>query len=209
MFKAQADIISAVIIVLIAILLTSAALIWGLPLIQKREDTRTVEIASNAFNQDIPSKIESIANAGGSFQFSLNVDGIWFLNETENTLSFTFFSLVSDKGTDQWIGGAGCSNPSVGFTGQSGTFSIDKPSIICSRTMQRGTGFNTTYKLGYRELDFGSASSTKRYLIKLVRPAGGVSSSAEKSFTISRKSVDQTTLPDQTTLITTKIEILL
>lgn len=204
MFKAQADIVSAIIVVLLALSLTSAALLWGLPLIQKQQDMRLVERVNNAFNQELPSRIEGVARSWGSDRFSLDVDGIWFLNETENTVSFTFFSKVSDKGTDQWIG-MGC-DPEQGFVGQGGRFGIDKPSIICAKAMQTGSGFNITYKIGYRELL--NIDETKFYKIKLVKSAGGVSSSTGKDITISFKNTkDEST--EQKTLIITEIEILL
>jgi len=199
--KAQADIVSAVIIVLLALSLTSSALIWGLPLIQKRQDSVLVARVSNIFNQDLPSKIGYVASVGGSTTLSLDIDGIWVLNETENSISFTFPSKVSDKGLNQWIG-EGCP-----FTGQTGTVGIDKPSVVCVFVSQTETGFNITYKIGFRELI--SSDGTKGYKIQLVKPSGGVSVSTGKTLYISQKSVSQLPPVGQKILIKTEIEILL
>jgi len=201
MFKAQADILSAVIIVILALSLTSAALIWGLPLIQKRQDTVVVARVSNALSQDLPSRIEHIANTGGLDTFSLDVDGIWVLDDTNNIIQFTFFSTVSDKGLNQWIGKDCPFNPS-----QTGTMGTDSPSVVCSLATQSANGFNITYQVGFRKLV--TVDGTKIYQIDLVKPSGGVTTSTGKNVQISRKSVSQTSVGQQT-LITTEIEILL
>jgi len=200
MFKAQADILSAVIIVVLALALTSAALLWGFPLIEKRQDTALVARVNNAFNQDLPAKITHVADVGGSLTFSMDVDGIWSLNETNNTISFTFFSRATDKGLNQWIG-EGCP-----FEGQSGTMGISKPYVLCVFVSQIGSGFNITYQLGFREL---TSDGTRGYKIVLVKPAGGVSASTGKNILITRSSINQIPSVGQKTLITTEIEILL
>ncbi|MEM7826528.1 MAG: hypothetical protein QW451_02790, partial [Candidatus Aenigmatarchaeota archaeon] len=99
MVKSQADIVSAVIIVVLALSLTSSALLWGLPLIQKRQDSVMVTRAHNFFNKELVSKIKSVANVGGTEKAILDVKGIWTLNVTKNTISFMFFSKASDKAT--------------------------------------------------------------------------------------------------------------
>jgi len=197
--KAQADIISTVIIVILALSLTSTALLWGLPLIQKRQDSVMVARMNNAFTQDLPSKIENIANTGGSTTFSLDVNGAWTLSEEENTIAFTFFSKVSDKGLDMWIG-EGCP-----FTGQSGVVGINKPSVVCAFATSSGGGYNITYKIGFREL---TSDGERGYKILLVKPQGGILTSTSKTITISRPSdgISQE-IVGQKTLIKTKIEI--
>ncbi|MFH8120226.1 MAG: hypothetical protein QXS37_05480, partial [Candidatus Aenigmatarchaeota archaeon] len=107
MNKAQADIISAVIIVLIALGLTSTALLWGLPLIQKRQDMALISRVNNLFTKDLPLKIKNVASMGGRETFSVDVEGVWVIDENKNTLTFTFFSKASDKAVDLWIG-EGC-----------------------------------------------------------------------------------------------------
>ncbi|MEM5773322.1 MAG: hypothetical protein QXL86_03845 [Candidatus Aenigmatarchaeota archaeon] len=197
MAKAQADIISAVIIVLIAIGLTATALMWGLPLIQKRQDSIMVERVSRIFSQELPSKIVSIANTGGSDTVTIDVNGVWILDESRNMLSFTFFSKASDKAVGIWIGGGECQPD--GFNGKTGELGLDQPCVVCVRSDEFATGYNITYQIGCRMLN----STANRYLIKLV-PASGVTSSTLKTIKISRGSTIT-----QDNLIKTEINILL
>jgi hypothetical protein len=198
--KAQADIISTVIIVILALSLTSTALLWGLPLIQKRQDSALVARMNNAFTQDLPSRIVNIANNGGSTSFSLDVNGIWVLNTVENSITFTFFSKVSDKAIGNWSG-KDC-DPIKGFTGKSGILGTDNSFVVCARADQTGSGYNITYKIGFRQL----MSDKQGYIIQLAPPSGGTSSSTSKTIMISRPSG---AISQNATLITTKIEILL
>jgi hypothetical protein len=198
MFKAQADIISAVIIVLIALSLTSAALLWGLPLIQKRQDSAMVARVSNLLYQELPSKITHIANVGGYDSLTINTNGVWILDEGKNTLTFNFFSKASDKATGLWIGGNEC-QPN-GFNGQSGTLGVDDPCVVCVYAAQLGTGYNITYQIGCREL--WNPDKTKGYKIEFKKAGAEVSSS--KTIRISRGLVNTTD-----NLIITEIEILL
>jgi|YelNatPaOPRAMG01_1025707.scaffolds.fasta_scaffold05598_10 hypothetical protein len=195
MVKAQADIVSAVIIVLIALSLTATALMWGLPLIQKRQDSAIVARVSNLFSQELPSKIKYVANVGGSEVLSVDANGIWILDSSTNTLTFTFFSKVSDKAADiGWIG-PNCISTGVN-TSSSGTLGIDEPCLVCVRSDTTGTGYNITYQLGCRQL----VSETKNYKINLV--SSGVTTSTTKTIRISRRSVSQ-----NDNLIITEIEI--
>lgn len=196
MDKAQADIISAVIIVLIAVGLTATALMWGLPLIQKRQDSIVVERVSKVF-RELPSKITSVANVGGVDTITMDTNGVWVLDESKNMLSFTFFSKVSDKAVGIWIGGGECQPD--GFNGKSGELGLDEPCVVCVRSDEFGSGYNITYQIGCRQLN----SPDNSYLIKLV-PTSGVKISTSKAIRISRGSVIT-----QDKLITTEINILL
>ena len=196
MVKAQADIVSAVIIVLIALSLTSAALMWGLPLIQKRQDSAMVSRMSNLLSQDLPSKIAYVANVGGSSTFTVDANGVWVLDESRNMLTFTFFSKASDKATGIWIGSACGDN---GFNGQPGSLGIDEPCVVCVRADQLSSGYNITYQIGCREL----RSEAKTYKIEL-KSATGIFASTSKTIRISRGPV---TTSDS--LIKTEIEIFL
>lgn len=203
MSKAQADIISAIIIIIIAIGLVSAAYMWGLPLIQKRQDAALVERVSNYFNQknenSLSSKIEYIANSGGEETFSLDVNGLWILSSTENSILFTFFSRVSNIGSADWISlttGASCP-PSKG------TLGIDKPSAVCARADTLADGYNITYKIWFRQLD--ESGGARGYKINLV-PYSGVTTSTGKSVRIFRGNIS--TVTGVQTLIITEIKIL-
>jgi hypothetical protein len=82
--KAAVDVITSILIVMIALGLTATAYTWGLPLIQKQQDTAVVGRVASYFDQNnqnsLPSSIEFIANNGGEQTFSMDVTGIWTLN---------------------------------------------------------------------------------------------------------------------------------
>jgi hypothetical protein len=166
--KAQANIVAAVIIVVLAIALVSAAYTWGLPLIMKRQDWALVDRIRNSFDQNninsLPSKIEYVAANRGEDTFISETTGIFELNQTENSISFSFFSRVSDIAVNSgWISlthGASCP-PSDGYVG------IDKASVVCARSDTHQDGYNITYKVFFRKLlEPGGA---KGYKIKLVK----------------------------------------
>jgi hypothetical protein len=204
MSKAQADIISAIIIIIIAIGLVSSAYMWGLPMIQKKQDEALAERVSNYFNQNnensLPSKIKFIADNGGEETFSLDVSGLWTLNTTENSISFTFFNKVSNIGSATWISltsGASCP-PSTGTVG------IDKPSVVCARADTLADGYDITYKIWFRQLD--ESGGTRGYKISLIQHPGGPAASTGNSVRIFRGDVK--TVTDVKTLIITEIKIL-
>ncbi|MHA1743418.1 MAG: hypothetical protein ACTSV6_04105 [Candidatus Heimdallarchaeota archaeon] len=207
MSKAQTDVISAVIIVIIAIGLVSSAYLWGLPLIQKRQDSALAERVFNSFSQtnenSLSSKIEFIANNGGEDTFFLDVNGLWVLDQAENSISFTFFSRASNIGSSAWVPlttGATCPPTS-------GTVGIDKPSVVCARADALGNGYNITYKIWFRALN---ESTSRGYKIVLLPYSASVpQTSTGKSVRIFRGNVytDTTSIPGQT-LIVTEIKIL-
>lgn len=224
--KAQADVISAVIIIIIAITLVSAAYMWGIPLIRKRQDTALVERAYKAFDRNnfnsLVRKIEYIYKNGGEDTFTLDINGVWTLypcpsiegggctcdstspcNAINNSLRFTFFSstmsnIAVGKG---WVP---LSSPNIDPIG---TVGVDDPSVVLARADKYGDGFNITYEIWFRELD---ESPTKGYKIGLVDPNPGgpvVKSSSGKSLRISRGAIRQ--ISDGKILIITEMKIFL
>jgi len=161
MSKAQSDIISALIIIIIAIGLVTTAYMWGLPLIQKRQDAAVAERVYNYFYQknqnddSLSSKIEYVASNGGEDTFSLDINGIWIIKPDENSVSFTFFSRASNVGSSIWIpltSGATCP-PS------SGTIGVDRPSVVCTKADTLFDGYNITYKVWFRQLNVSSGTT--------------------------------------------------
>lgn len=215
--KGQTDIISAVIIIIIAIGLVGTAYTWGLPLIQKRQDEAVVNRVENSFSQDnansITKKVESSARNGGEDTFSIDADGIWILNpctnigtcgsnnDESNSLSFTVFSRVSTKAANQgWITLSSTDScpPQVGNIGQN-TY------VVCSRADSYANGYNVTYKVQFRELD---SDPTNGFKIILLPQISNLLSSTSKSLRISRGNV-YTTSVNGKTLIITEVKILL
>lgn len=215
--KAQSDIISAVIIIVIAIGLVGTAYTWGLPLIQKRQDQAVVDRTSSYFNQDndnsLTKKIESIAKNGVEDTFSVDVNGLWILkacddigtcgsnNDESNSLTFSIFSRVSNTATNQgWItlSSAETCPPQIGSLGQN-------PYVVCVRADSYANGYNITYKVQFRELD---ANPTNGFKIILLPQISNLNTSTSKSLRIIRGNVYTTSLSGKT-LIITEVKILL
>lgn len=180
MLKGQSDIISAIIIIIIAIGLLATAYTWGLPLIQKRQDTAIAERVSNYFSNDnsnsIQKKIVSVATNGGEDTFTNDVSGFWQLVPSEtfsidnNSISFTFFSRVSNIAPGQWVSLNGVSCPAV-----SGSVGED-PYSVCARADTLSDGYNITYEIQFRSLQ-GSNQGYEIYLIQ--NPSGLLTSTVK------------------------------
>lgn len=224
--KAQSDVVTAILIVVVALGLVGTAFTWGLPLIQKRQDTGVVERISSFFDQknanSLPSRIEFVANNGGEQTFSLDADGGWILhacpsNEIPscnpspddiaknefNSIEFKFFSRVtniaSGAGFVSLTPGASCP-PSEGILGQ------DKSSVVCAKAEATGDGYTITYKTYFREL--AEAGSARGFKIDLTKHESSLYSSNGKSLKISRQGIEQVSSNGKT-LIIPEIKILL
>ncbi|HKZ45495.1 MAG TPA: hypothetical protein VJ343_02210 [archaeon] len=219
--KAQSDIISSVIIIIIAISLVSTAYMWGMPLIQKRQDTALSDRVGKFFDPNnynsIIKKIEYIAKNGGEDTFNLDVDGLWTLfscpsadgisecscdvlttgcNTENNSVQFSFFSRVTNIAYDQgWV------SLSATNTGGIGTVGIDNTFVVWAKAVKSGEGFQITYKIWFRELD---ESPTKGYKIDLVSPSGK-SISSGKAIRISNEGTKYISVGKE--LIITKIKL--
>jgi hypothetical protein len=79
--KGVSEILSAVIIIVLAIGLVATGYTYGLPLIKKTQGEAVADRVRSSFDQSsvnsLPSKIEDVANARGTSTFSNNVDGLW------------------------------------------------------------------------------------------------------------------------------------
>jgi len=211
MSKSQADIVSAMIIIVIAVGLVSTAFYWGLPLIQKKQDEALIERVSNSFSQQnsnsLPKRIEFVAGKGGTDTFFLDVDGVWALNETEESISFFFSSLASDKtASGEWISlteGVGCSFQE---TAPIGTLGVDKSSIVCVKVNKVSDHYEYTYKIWFRELD--ESDGKRGYKIDLMKETGGVTISTGRNVRISNSGSTQGQ-QGQKLLTIVKINILL
>jgi hypothetical protein len=209
MLKGQSDIISAIIIIVIAIGLVGTAYTWGLPLIQKQQDTALAERVTNYFSNDntnsIQKKIVSVATNGGEATFTEDVSGFWQLvpNGTfsidNNSLSFTFFSRVSNVATGvQWVplNGVSCPAPS-GSVGED-------PYAVCARADLLSNGYNITYKVQFRALQ----GSDQGYEIYLLQHPSGLLTSTAKLLRI-QKGDSKTVSVNGQNLIITEVKILL
>jgi hypothetical protein len=202
--KAQVTPITAVLIIVIAIGITTAGLSWGIPLIEKQQDKSKSERIAKAFDQDnsnsLPSMVESIANARkGEDTFSLDADGLWTMDEVADPdwIQFEFFSKVStDIAPDGWISltpGTGATCPPT-----NGILGLDRASVVCGNAERVHDGYTIKYRVYFRGLD--EMDTGRVYKIDLNQT--GLASSTTKSIRISFGEEIETE-----DLITTEIKI--
>ncbi len=213
MKKAQVDVISVVLIVLLAIALVAVAYNWGLPLIQKRQDSIILERVKNSFSQininSLPSKIERAANTASQETFNLDVDGLWaiypfdYAGIENNSISFTFFSKVTDVAPNT---GWQSLTPNAQCPPSNGNLLLDKASVVCRRADNFGNGYNITYIVWFRDLVDEQSSSI--FKVKLLRHEAGRSTSNIKTIKIFGATPIRTSQAGQT-LIITEVKILL
>lgn len=212
--KAQADIISAIIIIVLALGLVGTAFLWAKPIIQKRQDTTLVERALKSFDRSnvnsITSKIESVARNEGEDTFTIDVDGLFVIHPSteigpeNNSLQFSITSSVTNvaEGRD-WVAiSSGNTNP-VGILG------VDDPSVVFGRADTiSGDLKNVTFKSWFRVLN--DTSTNTGYKIALIKHEASPISSSAKNIRIIFDGREQLFDPQlRQNLITTKIKILL
>lgn len=218
--KGISTVISAALIIAIALGLTSTAYIWGTPLIEKRQEASITERVFNQFSQtnqnSLPKVIEDIANSRGVRSFTVNADGLWLLNENEDSIEFSFSSKTANVAADtqnsiSLTPGVQCtgSSPSDSPSPPTGTLGQDSSSVVCVRAITSGDSFTITYKIWFRELSDNPFSPAQRFRIDLVKDPTGLTSSAGKIVKITFEDSSQTTPQAGQTLITKKIKILL
>ena len=201
MLKGQSDIISIVLIIIIAIGLVSTAYTWGIPLIQKQQDTSLVQRVASYFSNDnvnsVQKKIVYVATNGGEESFTEDTSGFWNLASNSstsifnNSLSFTVFSRVSNVAVGSWTSLNGVPCPA-----SSGTVGED-PYALCARADPLGNGFNVTYLVQFRPL----YSNAQGYEIFLLQHPSGLSSSVSKVLRIQKGNSYATTINGQNLII--------
>jgi len=208
--KAQSDIIAMIIIVIISISLVSFALLWGLPLIQKRQDESIVNRVDRSFDTNnansLPNKIVYIAKNKGEDTFTSETDGVWALNEYDsnnpgnmerNYIEFSFLSKASKiAANNEWI---------PNLCGKLDGILGENSAIVCGKTNVFQDNYNITYKIWFRRL---KETDNRYHMIGLIKDPRGVSFSVGKNVRIMYDSVEEKTYSGITYIIT-KVKILL
>ncbi len=170
--KGVVEIVSILLIVVFAIALVAAAYEYGLPLIQKRQDTATVDTVKTYFDPNnvnsLPAEIVNIANNQGQTQFISSVGGFWQLypcadtmpgggyysgcgnfGAENNSIAFTFASRASEIAPNVgWVSLSGTNCPPA-----NGNLGSDPADVVCVRTDSTGLGvYNITYRIWFRQL---------------------------------------------------------
>lgn len=214
--KAVSTVVSAALIVAIALGLTSTAYFWGAPLIQKRQEASSTEKVYNQFSQtnanSLPKMIEDAANNRVTRTFEINADGIWKLNPAEDSIEFSFPSKTSNiaTGTQNPISitpGVQCTGASDSPSPATGVLGQDSSSVVCTKAVSNGDFFTITYKVWFREVDDNPFSPTQGFKIDLQQDSGLLTSSG-RTIKVTFGDSMQEVLGGKT-LITKKIKILL
>lgn len=218
--KAISTVVSAALIIAIALGLTSTAYIWGKPLIEKRQEATTTERVFNQLNQNnansLPKLIEDVANNRGTRSFTIGADGIWKLNEGDDSVEFTFVSKTSNiaANTEDPISltsGVQCVmvDSEVIASPHEGTLGQDSSSVVCVKAVSQEDFFTITYTILFRELYDNPLSDTANgFKIDLEKDPAGLVTSTGKTVKISFIDSEQLSIGSKT-LITKKIKILL
>lgn len=227
MRKGISTVISAALVIAIALGLTSTAYIWGVPLIEKRQEASITEKVYSQFSQSnqnsLPKMIEDVANNRGVRTFTIGADGIWILNEDEDSIEFTFTSKTSNiaVGTENPVSltrGVQCTGSPSSVPPQPqnspspliGTIGQDSSSVVCviANRLADADLFEIKYKIWFRELNDNPFSPTRGFKIDLMQDPTGLDTSSSKTVKTSFDNSIEEVIGGKT-LITKKIKILL
>jgi len=169
--KAQTEILSYIMIFVVASGLTATAIMWGIPLIQKKQDVKNLDDVYNFF-VTLDQKIRSVTKGGPEETLSINVDGILTLYPYDyndpilnNSITFTFLNKVSNIAvTDppEWI------PITTGNTKEApeAILGIDPPSVIFGKTQKSEPSLEVTYRLWYRGLQNPERNEVSKIILK-------------------------------------------
>ncbi|MEM7818896.1 MAG: hypothetical protein QW403_02010 [Candidatus Aenigmatarchaeota archaeon] len=205
--KAQTDVVTAVIIILLAAALTTSAYLWGMPIIQKQQGVANVEKVASYFDREnsnsLVKKIENVARNGGEETFNSEVSGSWRLypydysGPQNNSIEFAFWSKETNIAPDiGWIPFKTSSTISPGYLG------LDDASVVLAKADSSGDGFTITYRIWFRNL----TEDGKVHQIRLLPRDPSSTTSTGNAIRISR--LGEPKLDQTNKLIITEIQIL-
>lgn len=162
--KAQTEIISAAIIVAMALALFSAAYMWGWPILEKKQHEEAIKRAYEIFNPDNPDSIvkaiENVVKFRSTAKAIGTEKGNW--NITENSITFSSVFKVSPFPTNKkWVFISG--NPKNG-----GVYQIDEWYGIYGRAIPFSNEFIIEYKIEFLQLN--NSYDNKNYTIRISNP---------------------------------------
>ncbi len=193
MSKAQSEIISALLVVIIATGLVSTAYLWGVPLIQKQQDTALVDRvydSLNPANANSPARImQNVLNFGGEQVYTAPTDGSWALSDytANNSLQFSFSARVSNLANNTWVSlipGVTCGPDGLVNTSLTYYLGTDTSYAVCGTSaLKAGGAYAISYKISFHDLL--DQASGKTYRVQLTK-AGTSTVSSFKSIKVSR-----------------------
>ena len=155
MTKGQQQLVSVVIIIVIALGTIILVLPWTLTMVQKKKDMGTLDVVYNFF-QKLVETIKYVEKHQGEESLILDpkkapgkftVYPESYPGENNNSIIFEFKSKVSNVAAGDWIP---LNTPNTNLTA---TLGIDPPSVISSRAERSGDDLDLWFKILFRELD--------------------------------------------------------
>ena len=159
--KAQSQVVSAIIVILIALALLALVVPWALTMIQKKKDMKSLDDVYNFF-QTLDKTIRDIANNGGEESLSLKVPGrlevypASFSSPLNNSIIFSFDSKVSNIAVG--VGEIPLNTPN---TNETASLGVDAPSVIFGNATRINDEIRIRYRLWYRTLEDSSNHAYK------------------------------------------------
>jgi len=150
--KAQTQIVSMILIFLIALAAIALVLPWALTMIQKKKDTKNVDDVYNFFLK-LDEVIRDVAKNGGEESLTLKVPGILTVypdpsnHPYNNSITFSFLSKVSNIAVN--VGEIPLNTPNQNSTA---TLGVDTPSVIFGKANLTDDSILVQYRLWYRTL---------------------------------------------------------
>lgn len=154
--KGQVGVVTAVLLAGLVIAGITSALTWGLPLLQKNQDTRTLQDSLDSM-KGLAEEIEKVANRGGSTEYDMNLgSGSLYLNSQNNSITYTVNSRAAYVSTREWVPLNERDTRGIQLTGKGDSYGVagqDTEGVLLGKADQRGEDYRTRYVIYFREVD--------------------------------------------------------
>lgn len=203
--KAQAEVITIVLITGIVISLVGTAYMWGMPLISKRTSV-TEFLSAEDFVTKLNDKIVEIANSG-SGQASINIQkGLIRIKEYDqsNPRNPENNSIIFELPVGQPLAMGTSVVLKTNVLGENATYGEAEPRIINMSSVSSGSSNKLVFTLHFRELDTRN-QPLKGYLIAVEQ--GAMTGSGQVVISYAGTEISPVPAANGGTLIITKIKV--
>lgn len=181
--KGQTGVVTAVIMAGIIISGVTAALTWGLPLLEKEQDVREVEETVDMM-LELADEIETVAERGGSRTFDVDFErGSLVFDEEANSIDFAVTTNAAFVTTSEWVPLNARDVRGIDIVGEGDSYGVagrDRAGVVLGITDLRGEEYNTRLMIDFRELN--DLETDRGYQIDLSVSGEDVLSSGSHTF---------------------------
>lgn len=154
---AQAQIVSAVLIIGITILVISSAYFWGIPLIEKSQTSSKINKAQTLMLV-IDDSMNDVIQHGGKKSILLNLEGKLEVSEELNSIRYFVDSKGANIATTDWVplndeNMFGISGIGGSEEGSPGIIGSNKDGVLIAKAIKSGNDYINEFRLAYRELE--------------------------------------------------------